>query len=76
MFVKHTKTQSDAQDVPTDDTGGMIVFLCVLRTQNSKKTGKQTYLLLTYDRQFRSPISLEAHLLTFTYESIYDTYIV
>ena len=40
------------------------------------KTGLQTYLLLTYDRQFRSPIILKAYLLTFTYESIYNTYIV
>ena len=47
-----------------------------MNTNLEKKTGLQTYLLLNYDRQFRSPISLKAHPLTFTYESIYDTYIV
>ena len=40
------------------------------------KTGLQTYLLVTYELQFRSPISRQVHLLIFTYDSIYDTHIV
>ena len=55
-----------------------LIAFCVFYEHKSRKTktGLQTYLLLTYDRQFRSPISLEAQLLTFTYESIDGTYIV
>ena len=42
----------------------------------SVATGLQTYLLVTYKLQYRLPIIRQAHLQTFTYESIYDTYIV
>ena len=51
---------------------------CVFYEHKTRKTktGLQTYLLVTYELQFRSPISRQAHLLTFTYDSIYDTYIV
>ena len=52
-------------------------FCVFYETQNSKNKNRiRIYSLLTYDRQFRSPISLEAHLLTFTYDYIYDTCIL
>ena len=48
---------------------------CVFYEHKTRKTktGLQTYLLVTYELQFRLPISNQAHLLTFTYDSIYDT---
>ena len=36
MFVKHTKTQSDAQDAPTDDTRGVMVTKIQLKLSRSK----------------------------------------
>ena len=50
--------------------------VCYEHKTQKTKTGLQTYLLVTYELKFCSPIICQAHLLTFTYDSIYDTYIV
>ena len=39
MFVKHTKTQSDAQDAPTDDTRGIMVTTIHLKLSRSRGGG-------------------------------------
>ena len=36
MFVKHTKTQSDAQDAPTDATRGIMVTTIQLKLSRSR----------------------------------------
>ena len=39
MFVKHTKTQSDAQGAPTDDMRGIIVTAIHLKLSSSRGGG-------------------------------------
>ena len=39
MFVKHTKTLSDAQDAPTDDTWGIMVTTIQLKLSRSRGVG-------------------------------------
>ena len=54
----------------------MVAFLCVLRNTiiKTQKTGLHTDLLLTYNLQFRSLVSLNPRLLKFNYESLYVSY--
>ena len=39
MFVKHTKTQSDAQEAPTNDTWGIMVTTILLKLSRSRGVG-------------------------------------
>ena len=54
-------------------SGCLFVCVCEHKSRNTK-TGLHTDLLLTYDWQFRSPISLKPRILKSNYESYYGNY--